>query len=98
MRAVVGAAGGDVDRDVADQPHAALGGVGAQRAPLALEADLVGDARPRAPANALPVARSRTRSRSRNACSLGAPTRGARGVGQQPGQAANAERGLYGER
>ena len=43
MRAVVGGAGRDVDRDVADQPHAALGRVRAQRAPLALEAHLVGE-------------------------------------------------------
>jgi hypothetical protein len=40
---VVGAAGGDVDRHVADQPHAAVGRVAAQRGPLAVEADLVGD-------------------------------------------------------
>jgi hypothetical protein len=39
---VVGAAGRHVDRHVADQAHAELGGVGAQRAPLAIEADLVG--------------------------------------------------------
>ena len=35
--------GRDVDRHVADQPHAALVRVRAQRAPLALEAHLVGD-------------------------------------------------------
>ncbi len=40
---MVGRPGRDVDRDVADQPHAALVRVAAQRAPLALEADLVGD-------------------------------------------------------
>ena len=39
---VVGAAGRHVDRHVADQPHAALLRVGAQRTPLAVEADLVG--------------------------------------------------------
>ena len=43
---VVGAARGDVDRHVADQPHAALGRVGAQRAPLAVEAHLVRDRAP----------------------------------------------------
>ena len=40
---VVGAVGRHVDRHVADQPHAALGRVGAQRAPLALEAHLLRD-------------------------------------------------------
>src|SRR5581483_8874561 len=39
----VGAAPGDVDRDVAEQPDAALGGIVAQRAPLAVEPHLVGD-------------------------------------------------------
>ena len=43
VRAVVGRAGRDVDRHVADQPHAALVRVRAQRRPLALEAHLVGD-------------------------------------------------------
>ena len=38
---MVGAAGGDVDRHVADEPHAALRGVRAQGVPLAVEADLV---------------------------------------------------------
>ena len=41
--AVVGAAGRDVDRDVADQLHAAVERVAAQRGPLAVEADLVGE-------------------------------------------------------
>jgi hypothetical protein len=40
MRAVVAAVDGDVDGDVADDPHAPLGGVGAQRAPFAFEAHL----------------------------------------------------------
>ena len=57
--AVVGAAGRDVDRDVADQPHAARDGVGAQRAPLAGEADLVGD-RAATASDAFPVAESNT--------------------------------------
>ena len=39
----VGAAVGDVDRQVADQPDAALGGVLPQRPPLPLEAHLVGE-------------------------------------------------------
>ena len=43
VRAVVGRRRGDVDRDVTDQADAAIGGVRAQRGPLALEADLVGD-------------------------------------------------------
>ena len=47
VRRVVGAAGADVDRDVADQPDAALARVAPQRAPLALEAHLVGERRPR---------------------------------------------------
>ena len=40
---VIGAAVGDVDRHVADQPDAALGRVGPQRPPLPLEAHLVGE-------------------------------------------------------
>ena len=50
MRAVVGAPRRDVDRDVADDPHAALLGVRAQRRPLAVEAHLVGDRAARAEA------------------------------------------------
>jgi hypothetical protein len=53
MGAVVGTPGRDVDRHVADQAHSALRAVIAQRRPLALEADLVGN-RP-APGEALPV-------------------------------------------
>ena len=60
MRALVGRAGRDVDRHVADQPHAARRGVRAQRSPLALEAHLVGQRA--APAEALPVARPRPRA------------------------------------
>ena len=41
MEAMIGAAGRDVDRHVADQVHAALRRVGAQSAPLAFEAHLV---------------------------------------------------------
>ena len=41
MGAVVGAAVGDVDRDVAEEEHAALARVVAQRVPFALEANLV---------------------------------------------------------
>ncbi len=41
MRELVGRALGDVDRDVADQLHPAVGGVGAQGAPFAVEAHLV---------------------------------------------------------
>ena len=63
MRAVVDAALGDVDRHVADQPHAALGGVVAQRRPLALEAHLVVDARRRRP----PSPRSSSAFARRNA-------------------------------
>ena len=51
VRALVDAALGDVDRHVADQAHAPLGRVGAQRRPLAIEADLVVDA----PARGRPV-------------------------------------------
>src|SRR5581483_3331994 len=54
MGAVIGAAGGDVDRDVAHEPHPALARVAPQLAPLALEPHLVGE---RATAGeALPVA------------------------------------------
>ena len=48
VRAVVGRAGRDVDRHVADQPHPALLGVRAQRRPLAVEPHLVGDRAARA--------------------------------------------------
>ena len=48
VRAVVDRPGGDVDRHVADQPHAALRRVRAQRRPLALEPHLVGDRAARA--------------------------------------------------
>ena len=54
VREVVGAAGRDVDRHVADQADAGLRRVGAQRAPLAREAHLVGD-RLAAAREALPV-------------------------------------------
>src|SRR5690242_154106 len=47
VRALVG----DVDRDVADEPHAPVARVVAQRAPLTLEAHLVGE---RSPARPLP--------------------------------------------
>jgi hypothetical protein len=43
MRAVVDRAGRDVDRHIADQPHAGRLRVRAQRRPLAIEAHLVGD-------------------------------------------------------
>ena len=43
MRDVLGAAGGDVDRHVAEDADAAITCVLAQRAPLALEANLVGE-------------------------------------------------------
>ena len=39
--ALVGGIGRDVDRDVADQTHAAVGGIPAQRRPFAVEAHLV---------------------------------------------------------
>ena len=92
VSAVVGAAGRDVDRDVADQPHAALGGVRAQRGPLALEAHLVGD-RPR---RAGERAQSSIQKRVALAEVL-APRRrdtGARGSASSPGQAANADAAL----
>ena len=48
MGAVVGAVLGDVDRDVTEDADAARGRVGAKRAPLALEPDLVVERRRRA--------------------------------------------------
>src|SRR5581483_3944980 len=53
MGADVGAVRSDVDRHVADQPDPALGRVGAEPAPLSLEADLVGHRA--GPGEALPV-------------------------------------------
>ena len=86
VRAVVDAALGDVDRDVADQPDAALGGVRAQRRPLAVEANLVVDA----PARAPPSPRSRTRSRGGTRPAR-APRRARPARARKPFQAANAE-------
>ncbi len=87
MDAVVGAAGRDVDGDVADDPHAALGGIGAQRAPFALEAHLVGD-------GAAPANRSQSPIqyawRSRKSAISDAET-GARGSASRPRHAAKAE-------
>ena len=51
MGQMVDAVLGDIDRDVPDQPDPALACVLAQRRPLAVEANLVGDA----PARPLPV-------------------------------------------
>ena len=93
MRALVGRAGGDVDRDVADQPDAAVGGVRPQRGPLALEAHLVGDRaaagdrRPALDPAGLALAE----------VELLALLTGAAGSASRPGQAAKAERALYGE-
>ena len=64
---VVGAAGRDVDRDVADQLHAAVERVAAQRRPLAVEADLVGQR------SAAAVARPSRRSTRRCARGSRAP-------------------------
>ena len=81
MRAVVGRPGRDVDRDVADQPHAALGGVRTQAAPLAVEAHLVGDGA--APREAHPVVDpARLALAEVELLALGHPRRGLR---QQPG-------------
>src|SRR4029079_11116887 len=43
VRGVVAAFGRDVDRDVPDDPYAPRGSVGAEHAPLAVEAHLLGD-------------------------------------------------------
>ena len=94
MRTVVGAARRHVDRHVAEQPHPALVGIAAQRAPLALEADLVIDGI--RPGEALPVLDPVAVALA-EICSLGGVT-GARGDSSNPGQAAKAERALYGER
>ena len=95
VEAVVAAAGRDVDGDVAEDPHAALGGVGAQRAPLAVEAHLVGDGA--APGEPLPVADPDTRG-ARGTSAISAADTAARGSASRPRQAANAELDLYGER
>ena len=92
MGAVVDAALGDVDRDVADQSDAALGGVGAQRRPLAVEADLVVDAA----AGGAPSPRSSRRSRG-GTRSARAPRPARRARARKPFQAANAEADAYGE-
>ena len=92
MGAVVDAALGDVDRHVADQPHAALGRVRAQRRPLALEAHLVGDAA----AGRAPSRRSSRLFARAEGVELGAAT-GASGSASRPGQAAKADADAYGE-
>ena len=82
MGRVVAAAGGDVDRDVADQPHVPLGGVGAERRPLALEPHLIGQRAGRR--RTRPSRRSSTRSRCSNRrSSEGATDR--IGIGEEPG-------------
>ena len=91
---MVAAVGGDVDRDVPDQPHAPLGGVGPKRRPLALESHLLGK---RVSARRTrPSRRSSTRSRPRSgAAPRVRPSRRDRRGG--PGQAANADADAYGE-
>ena len=88
MGAVVAAAGGDVDRDVADEPHAALGGVGAQRAPLALEAHLVVE---RAVAREGRPVVDPVRARARGRLGDSARRHAASGSASRPGQPAKAE-------
>ena len=95
MGAMVGAARRDVDRHVAEQPHAAVGGVAPQRAPLAFEAHLVGKPRRRPQNRSQSSIQNAWRSRK---SSSSARDTGARGSASSPGQAANAERDLYGER
>ena len=90
----VGARVGDVDRDVADQPDAALARVGAQRLPLALEAHLVGE-RARA-GEARPVADPVRVARDEVLDLVGsrpAPS----GSASSAGEPANAEAARYGE-
>ena len=83
-RPVVGAAGRDVDRHVADEPHAALGGVRAQRAPLAVEAHLVLERRPRPPVTRLPPV-DPVAPRARGTRPTSSSLTGACGIGEQPG-------------
>ena len=90
---VVGAAGADVERDVADQPDAARGRVAPQGAPLALEADLIGD-RARA-GEALPVVDPEGVRGAE--CGDFACAHRASGSASSPGQPANAELDVYGE-
>ena len=94
MRCGVGPARGDVDRDVAEEPYAALGGVSAERAPLAVEPDLVGEARPglRTP----PSRRPSSAPGATKSSSSAAVTR-ARGFSRYPPWAANADDDEYGE-
>ena len=92
VRALVDAALGDVDRQVADQPHAAFGGVGAERRPLAIEANLVVDA----PAGGRPVL-DPERVRAAERGPLASRVTRAAGSARNPFQAANADADAYGE-
>ena len=73
MGEMVAASRGDVDRHVADDPHPALGGVGAERRPLALESHLLRDRI--AAGDRRPSRGSSRRSRPRTAAARTAPRR-----------------------
>ena len=91
---VVGAVAGDVDRDVAEEPHPALGGVAAERAPLAVEAHLVGDRRRRRrtrPSRRSSSARARRRPRAPSVVTR------ASGRARYPACARTRTSGAYGE-
>ena len=94
MEAVVTAAGRDIDGDVAEDAHATLGRIGAQPAPLAIEAHLVGDGA--APGEPLPVADPVAVALPKE--EISAADTAARGSASSPGQAAKAELDLYGDR
>ena len=92
--AVVGAVRRDVDGHVAEDAHAALGRVRAERAPLALEAHLPGRRRParrRRPSSPIQYG-----FRATNASTSSAET-GASGSASSPVQPAKAEGEAYGE-
>ena len=90
----VGAAVGDVDRQVADQPDAALGRVRAQRSPLPLEAHLVGDrVRAGEAAPSPPVQNGWRATKS----SISAAVTRAVGLARSCGEAAKADGERYGE-
>ena len=85
--------GRDVDRDVADDAHAALGA--RTRAARPTRGRSAPGRRPRRAGRSAPSPRSSSRSRSRKSSSSAFDT-GARGSASSPGQAANAERRLVG--
>jgi hypothetical protein len=85
---MVGASGRDVDRQVADDPDAARQAVRAQRPPLPLESNLVGDRGSGPPKRAQSALQNAWRAAK---ASTSAAETGARGSASSPRHPAKAE-------